>query len=121
MTDLVGHTDLVDLMTVYRSSALIITHDSGPLHMAQLVGTPMIALFGPTLPNEKINPSKTTIVMWSGGGRLPCCPCYDGKGYANCSNNVCMQMITVNQVMEAARLLLFTSGYDLERLHANGK
>src|SRR5262249_38599606 len=79
--DLIGKTSLTDLLSIFAVSDAIITHDSGPLHVASLCGTPTIALFGPTIPMEKVSSNSNLHVLW-GGQDLPCRPCYDGKLYA---------------------------------------
>lgn len=60
--DVVGHaggaataappTRLADLVAVSRSAALMISGDTGPTHVAGAVGTPLVALFGPTTPQR---------------------------------------------------------------------
>ena len=45
-----GRTTLRELACLYRQAALVITTDSGPMHLAAAVGTPLVALFGPTDP-----------------------------------------------------------------------
>jgi len=48
--DLVGKTSLRVSACIYRHAACLVTGDSGPMHIASGVGTPVIALFGPTDP-----------------------------------------------------------------------
>lgn len=48
--DLSGHTSLPQLAALLRRAALLVTNDSGPMHLAVAVGTPVVALFGPTDP-----------------------------------------------------------------------
>jgi len=48
--NLCGKTSLVDLGGVLQAMALVITVDSGPMHMAAAAGTPTLAIFGPTDP-----------------------------------------------------------------------
>jgi heptosyltransferase-2 len=105
--DLIGATDLPSLAALLRACAAIVGHDSGPLHIARLVGTPVVALLGPTPPSMFFRPDPKTAVLWPGGA-LPCAPCYNGHEFANCSNNVCMQMIECADVVmrvKAAALL----------------
>ena len=45
-----GKTTLLDLAYIYKKARLVITTDSGPMHLAVAVKTPVIALFGPTDP-----------------------------------------------------------------------
>lgn len=48
--DLCGRTGLGELAAVLQTSDLAITNDSGPMHMSTSVGTPVMAVFGPTSP-----------------------------------------------------------------------
>ncbi len=50
--DLIGRTSLLELMALEKKAALHISGDTGPLHIANAVHTPIIALYGPTLPNR---------------------------------------------------------------------
>ena len=45
-------TNLIDLVALARAAALVISGDTGPLHIATAVGTPSVALFGPTDPSR---------------------------------------------------------------------
>jgi lipopolysaccharide heptosyltransferase II len=100
VVDLVGKTTVVGLLGVYAACDAVVTHDSGPLHLAQLARVPIIALFGPTTPSERVLQLSGGKVFWGGGG-LACRPCYDGRGFAPCSSNVCLQEIGVESVHAA--------------------
>ena len=101
VTDLVGQTSLTDLMALFGRCRLVVTHDSGPLHLAVASGTPTIALFGPTNPGEKIPSSGKTKVLW-GGEHLACRPCYDGRNYWDCHDNQCLKSLGVDRVFREA-------------------
>jgi len=103
--DLIGKLSLPDLVAVYGCCDLVITHDSGPLHLAALAGAPVLGLFGPTNPHEKLSLNGRNRVLW-GGDDLACRPCYDGKEYANCPRNLCMHDISVERVNREALQLL---------------
>ena len=47
-TNLAGATSLIELAALYRRMALVISTDTGPMHIAAAVDTPVVALFGPT-------------------------------------------------------------------------
>ena len=50
--DLIGRTNLLELAALDEMAALHISCDTGPLHIANAAQTPLIALFGPTLPGR---------------------------------------------------------------------
>lgn len=99
--DLIDQLSLLDLLALLQCSALLITHDSGPLHLAKLTKTPTIALFGPTNPHEKISREENISILW-GGEHLACRPCYNGKTYSTCHQNACLRSISPNRVLEEA-------------------
>ena len=99
VTNLIGKTDLIELLGILRQADVVVTHDTGTLHLAQLASKKIIALFGPTNPYEKIQKSDSNIIIWK-PENLACCPCYDGKTYAECKQNKCMDKITVKEVLE---------------------
>ncbi|MGH7838029.1 MAG: glycosyltransferase family 9 protein, partial [Candidatus Binataceae bacterium] len=107
--DLVGQTSLLDLLAIYGVSDGVITHDSGPLHLAILARAPTVALFGPTLPNHFVPKGMPVTVLW-GGDDLACRPCFDGKAYAPCRDNRCIKQISVAQVVAALEKLVNFEG-----------
>jgi ADP-heptose:LPS heptosyltransferase len=48
--DLTGRTSIGELAEALRLCSVAISNDSGPMHVAAAVGTPLLALFGPTDP-----------------------------------------------------------------------
>lgn len=101
----IGATTLIETLSLLASSDLVISHDTGPMHLARLVGAPLIALFGPTMPAQFVVEDERTAVLW-GGSHLPCRPCYDGREFARCADNVCMSSIAPSVVLATARSLL---------------
>jgi len=100
--NLAGRTDLAQLAEVCRRCAVVITNDSGPMHLAAAVGTPVIAIFGPTDPALTGPYGKGHIVLRSG---IPCSPCMS----ADCHHTPrmeCMQLVTVEQVLAAMKAFL---------------
>ena len=104
-TDLIGRTTIPEMVRVLADCDLVVSHDTGPMHLARIVGAPMIALFGPTMPAQFIVPDESTTVLW-GGEHLACRPCYDGREFADCSDNQCISSISVDVVLRTARTML---------------
>ena len=103
--DLIGQTTLPGLAALYARCAALVTHDSGPLHIARLVDAPVIGLFGPTTPSTVLRESRRAIALWPGVA-LPCAPCYDGQNFAACASNRCLQILTPDAVAAGIDALL---------------
>ena len=104
--DLLGRLSITETLGVLARASLVISHDTGPMHLARSVRAPMIALFGPTVPRQMLGAASDDVdVLW-GGERLACRPCYDGREFAACGNNLCMQDIPVADVLLRARARL---------------
>ncbi|MFZ2419049.1 MAG: lipopolysaccharide heptosyltransferase II, partial [Smithellaceae bacterium] len=86
-----GKTSLPMLAEIYKCARAVITTDSGPMHLAAAVGTPVIALFGPTDPARTGPYGKGHTVIRAD---LPCSPCLLKK----CPTKKCMEEITPGQV-----------------------
>ena len=95
-----GMTNLRELAWIIKRSRLIITNDSAPLHIAGSVGTPAVAIFGPT-DHNKYGPrhgAGTAVFK-----KLHCSPCE----VASCRYNLeCMKAVTAEEVFDAARKIL---------------
>ena len=91
--NLAGKTSLTQLAALYQRADLLITGDSGPMHIAAAVGTPLTAIHGPTDPalSGPVSP-KATILR----SDIWCSPCYNAKGPADCRFHTtqCMKNIT---------------------------
>jgi len=101
---LVGETDLGTLAAVIERGRLLIANDSGPMHIAAAVGTPVVAVFGPTDP-ELCGPFRARASIVRAG--LPCSPCFArGRALPTCAAHDCMAEVSAEQVEAAARALL---------------
>ncbi len=92
--NLAGETSLTELASLYRRSAVLVTTDTGPMHIAAAVGTTVVALFGPTDPLRTGPFGKGHRVIRA---ELPCSPCLRKK----CTHRECMRMITPEEVLAA--------------------
>jgi len=100
--NLIGQTTLKELIAVLRLARVVVTNDSGPMHLAAAVGTPVVALFGPTDPAKTGPYGSGHIVLRSG---LPCSPCVS----RDCGNPVTMECLTTirpQQVIDSVTILL---------------
>jgi heptosyltransferase I len=100
--NLAGETDLFQLAELYRRCAVVITNDSGPMHVAAAVGTPVVGIFGPTDPSLTGPYGKEHVIFRAD---IPCSPCFRD----HCTNKVhmeCMKLITVDQVLAGAKAFL---------------
>ncbi len=100
-----GKTTFRQLGALLRRAALLISNDSGPLHLGQAVGTPTVALFGPTDPRlSGPQDGERSMTLF---GSIGCpVPCYQLR----CPVNLCMGEITVEQVLSAASRFLNQGG-----------
>jgi lipopolysaccharide heptosyltransferase II len=100
-----GEFDLAELRSLVGRSALYIGGDSGPLHIAATTATPIVALFGPTLP-ERSMPWRDPAVpaMAVDAGSLPCRPCH--QRHCVPGDYRCLTAISPTMVLAAARNLL---------------
>lgn len=92
------------LAVLIQKFNIFITVDTGPMHIAAAVNTPLVALFGPTDVN-KFSPyckaGRCELVIKS--PECKCAPCY----LFNCNKkHQCMEMITVDEVLCSVRKVL---------------
>lgn len=104
-TDMIGKQNLCEFIDFLAGTDLLVTHDSGPLHLADLADCPVLGLFGPTIPEEKKSLQKNSDYLW-GGAHLSCRPCYDGRNYGRCAFNECLGSISPKEVFEKISLIL---------------
>jgi ADP-heptose:LPS heptosyltransferase len=94
-----GHSKLAELPALYAHATLMVTNDSGPAHFAAATGLPTIVLFGPETP-KLYQPLGNSRAIYAG---LACSPCVSAHNHRKtaCTDNVCMQAITVEEVFAA--------------------
>jgi ADP-heptose:LPS heptosyltransferase len=93
-----GKTSLRQLMALYSLAEVLVTNDSGPAHFASLTSIDVVVLFGPETPRLFAAPSPRTHPIWAGIACSPCINAFNNRNSA-CRDNVCMQEITVDQVL----------------------
>ncbi len=108
ITDLAGRTSFGELAAYIEACTLFIGNDSSPMHLAAAVGTPVIAIFGPTSPQE-YGPYPVDdaghVALWHNPKGRPCFFLGKMQPCADCS---CMQAVTVEEVWAAVERLIPT-------------
>lgn len=98
LTEVFDIKNIRALYTLICRSDVLLTLDTGALHIGAATHTPIVALFGPTTPS-KYGPFRDNITYITAADSLPCWPCDHN---AVCSgNNVCMKGITPQVVAQA--------------------
>ena len=101
----IGTLSLPEVVRAFDECDAVVTHDTGPLHLAGLSDCSLIAIFGPTDPATRVPRRPYSVGIWGGQG-FACRPCYDGRDFAPCKFNGCMHQVTPELVLgELDRLL----------------
>jgi ADP-heptose:LPS heptosyltransferase len=100
--DLTGAVSLGVLPALLSKAAVMITNDSGPMHIAAALGVPVAAIFGPT--------SAVRTGPYGAGHRvltasIPCRPCFS-RVCRHSPEMECLHLVTPNDVAEATKRLV---------------
>lgn len=99
----VENLNITQVAGIINKCEVMISTDSGPMHIAGAVDTPVVQLFGPTLPSKNN--------AWNSKGKVlqsndSCVPCLYKQAFSNCINNKCMENITPADVCLAVKELI---------------
>lgn len=100
-----GRLSLLGSAAAVENCRLMVSNDSGLMHLAAAVGTPLVALFGPTSTDKNspwTAPDKARVVK----ADAQCSPCFELGMPIKCEDPHCMRSITVERVWEAVQELL---------------
>ena len=110
--NLCGKTDINALMSLLQNAALCVANDSGVMHLAAALGTPGVAVFGPTDPAATSPVTDDWILLYK---KLPCSPCFK----RTCPDNKCIRAITPATALRAVKELCRKHRLHLERKAAS--
>lgn len=96
--DAVGKTSLLQLAALLAEAAVVVSGDTGPLHMAVAVGTPTVSIFGPSRP-EKFGPLEGPHTVLTAD--CSCTGCF--KQQCRRSEVLCMKSVTPREVLQAVK------------------
>jgi lipopolysaccharide heptosyltransferase II len=96
--NLSGATSLKTLAALYEKTDVVISTDTGPMHMAAAIGTPVVALFGPTAPWRTGPFGDEHQIVRTG---IACSPCFERQ----CPTLDCMKQIRVQDVLDGIQRL----------------
>jgi len=99
-----GQVSFAELPPLYTLSDVMITNDSGPGHFSAVTSLRTVVLFGPETPALYGSVGNSIAIT----ANLACSPCVSAANHRKtpCHNNVCMQAITVSQVLEKVAVQL---------------
>ncbi len=97
---LAGRLDLHELIALLGAAEVVASNDTGPVHLASQLGTPVLAFFGPNTPvlYGPLSPGSRAFYR-----DLPCSPCLTNANYrsSRCRIHTCMQSIPTGEVLGA--------------------
>jgi len=95
---LAGKTTLRELLVLYSLGEVLVTNDSGPAHFAAMTPISVVTLFGPETPALFAPRTPRHTALYAGLACSPCVNAYNNR-QTPCQNNLCMQAITVQEVL----------------------
>jgi heptosyltransferase-2 len=101
--NLSGKTDLRELSALVSECDVLVTNDSGPMHIGYAVGTPLVALFGSTSPELTGPVGKDSVILKKD---IRCSPCFERE--CRMERLDCMDSITTDEVFTAVQKRLHT-------------
>lgn len=105
VSDYIGQLSLPEVINLCDACDGVISHDTGPLHLAGLSRACLVGIFGPTDPANFLPRRPSVVGIWGGQG-FACRPCYDGRNFASCQFNGCMHQVTTELVLRELDKLL---------------
>lgn len=103
--DLTTRTTLKEVVDLFNVSEVLITNDSGPAHFASLTPIKNFVFFGPETPKLYAPLGDNFVSIYSNMSCSPCVSAYNHRK-SPCTDNKCLQVITVDSVFEKIKSVL---------------
>lgn len=114
-----GQTNLPQLIGLLGKTDAFISLDTAPMHIASVLDTPMVAIFGPTAV-VSVAPLSPKAIILAPGSQLQCIPCIPNRvqifpgvqkriAASSCQEHACMGEITVDMAQAAADKIIALS------------
>jgi len=112
VVDLTGETTFAETAALLDRADVLVTGDTGPMHLAAAVGATMVALFGPTDPNRTgpmpaspvVRRGRPLPVLLSAHAELDCVPCMSRT--CRRGDQKCLALLTDARIADSIRSLL---------------
>jgi len=91
--NMVGETDMTDLLNILKHADMCVANDSGVMHLSAILGKKGIAVFGSTDPTSTCPVSKQWEIMFD---KQECAPCFSREcafGHYKCLRNITPEML----------------------------
>ena len=104
IVNLAGKSSIMEMFNIIKHTKILITNDTGPMHLGFYFKTPTVALFGPCQPGHYGLSGENISIHYA---NTYCSPCVHEFEEAPCKgDNQCMKNISISQVIESTDLLI---------------
>jgi len=105
LVDLCGKLTFEGLAGILLAGNVLITNDSGPLHLAAIMGVPTISFFGPETPSLYGPINGKHHVFYANRYCSPCLNIYNSKA-SSCNNNKCLKAIKPHEALQVVNKMI---------------
>ena len=105
--DLCGRSSIDEAVNIIAAARCMVANDSGLLHVAAAVGTPLVGIYGSTSPIDCPPWTHARAILWKS---LECSPCYQNQ--CPLGHHACMTGIEPQEALVALSSLISVPGYE---------
>jgi len=101
--NMAGNLSLTETVALVSECSVVVSSDSGGMHIAVATGVPVVGVFGPTLSVDKVPEISRCVAVEKD---MPCRPCYDKGSYRECPSRACLFSVTAEEVFDSLNKIL---------------